>query len=148
MYLNFAILGPIGYISLFPGTLGSLLATISATWVFLSLSTASRAIFIILLFCLGALAADKSETILKKKDPRPVIIDEVFGQFLVFMPFASLHWSDLCLGFILFRLFDIFKPWPIRHSENLFSGGFGIMIDDLLAGIYAAICLGILVLIL
>jgi len=76
-------------------------------------------------------------------DPQFVVIDEVSGQFLTyFLALAAANWKYLLLGFILFRLFDIWKPFPIRRAESL-PGGWGIMADDWLAGVYAAICLWI-----
>ena len=81
------------------------------------------------------------------KDPQFVVIDEVSGQMLAFLTGASalvwlggIRWSIFAAGFVLFRLFDIWKPWPIRKLESL-PGGWGIMADDWLAGIYAAILL-------
>jgi phosphatidylglycerophosphatase A len=73
-----------------------------------------------------------------------VIIDEVVGQWMTFLPFASLSFRDLVLGFLLFRIFDIFKPWPVNISEQWFSHGWSIMIDDICAAIYAVFCLAVL----
>jgi len=73
-----------------------------------------------------------------------VVIDEVAG-FLVTMLLLPISFVNMGLGFILFRFFDIVKPWPVRQAERL-KGGFGIVVDDLLAGVYAHLCLrGILV---
>jgi len=74
-----------------------------------------------------------------KKDPQIVVIDEVSGQFLTYLlALAALNWKYLALGFILFRVFDIWKPFPVRQAESL-PGGWGIMADDWVAAIYAAI---------
>src|SRR5579864_117967 len=74
-----------------------------------------------------------------KKDPQFVVIDEVSGQFLTYLlALAPLNWKYLALGFILFRVFDIWKPFPVRQAESL-PGGWGIMADDWVAAIYAAI---------
>jgi phosphatidylglycerophosphatase A len=73
-----------------------------------------------------------------KKDPQFVVIDEVSGQHLAYLlALAPVNWKYLLLGFILFRLFDIWKPFPARQAESL-PGGWGIMADDWIAGIYAA----------
>ena len=79
-----------------------------------------------------------------KKDPQFVVIDEVSGQMLTYLPLplAPLNWKYLLLGFILFRVFDIWKPFPARQAESL-PGGWGIMADDWIAGIYAALGLWI-----
>ncbi|GAC1681326.1 MAG: hypothetical protein PVS2B2_20000 [Candidatus Acidiferrum sp.] len=78
----------------------------------------------------------------EKEDPQFVVIDEVSGQLLTYyiLPFTLLNWKTWLLGFVFFRLFDIWKPYPIRLLEKL-PGGWGIMADDWLAGIYAAIVL-------
>jgi phosphatidylglycerophosphatase A len=77
------------------------------------------------------------------KDPQFVVIDEVSGQMITyFFPFTVLNWKSLVLGFILFRVFDIWKPFPARQAESL-PGGLGIMADDWIAGIYAALGLWI-----
>lgn len=78
-----------------------------------------------------------------RKDPQFVVIDEVSGQFLAYLvALAPLNWKYLLLGFILFRGFDTWKPFPARQAESL-PGGWGIMTDDWMAGIYAAIGLWI-----
>lgn len=75
------------------------------------------------------------------KDPQFVVVDEVSGQMLTYLfALAPANWKYLLLGFILFRVFDIWKPFPARQAESL-PGGWGIMADDWVAGIYAAICL-------
>jgi phosphatidylglycerophosphatase A len=73
------------------------------------------------------------------KDPQFVVVDEVSGQLLTYLlALAPANWKYLLLGFILFRVFDIWKPFPARQAESL-PGGWGIMADDWVAGIYAAI---------
>jgi len=74
-----------------------------------------------------------------REDPSHVVIDEVAGQMLTLLA-APLHWKALLAGFILFRAFDILKPWPIRKLEAL-PEGTGIVLDDLGAGVYAWLCL-------
>ena len=78
-----------------------------------------------------------------RKDPQFVVIDEVSGQHLTYaLALAPLNWKYLLLGFILFRVFDIWKPFPARQAESL-PGGLGIMADDWIAGLYAALGLWI-----
>jgi len=84
-------------------------------------------------------ASDRTQELLGRTDPSEVVIDEVAG-FLVTMLLLPASWVNMGLGFILFRFFDIVKPWPVRQSERL-KGGFGIVVDDLLAGVYAHLCL-------
>ena len=78
----------------------------------------------------------------RRKDPQFVVIDEVSGQILAYrVAIAPLNWKYLLLGFILFRVFDIWKPFPARQAESL-PGGWGIMADDWVAGFYAAMDCG------
>ena len=90
--------------------------------------------------CVGFAPAAIART--GKNDPCEVVADEFAGQAVTFMGIATITPSQMCvaavLGFFLFRLFDILKPWPIRKLEAL-PGGWGILADDLLAGVYAAI---------
>jgi phosphatidylglycerophosphatase A len=89
----------------------------------------------------GVWASSRAERVLRQKDPRPVIIDEIAGQLVAFLlvPFASTIWTVVA-GFVLFRAFDILKPYPVNRLESL-NSGFGIMADDLGAGAYAALFL-------
>jgi phosphatidylglycerophosphatase A len=101
---------------------------------------------IVLITALGIWAASRTEKILARKDPGIVVVDEVAGQLITFLfiPLGmSLNWWVLVAGFVLFRLFDIWKPYPIRRLEALESG-LGIMADDVLAGVYAATTLTVL----
>jgi len=92
---------------------------------------------------LGVYVAGRAANYAGKKDPQFVVIDEVSGQMIAyFPPFTLLNWKSFLLGFILFRVFDIWKPFPARQAESL-PGGLGIMADDWIAGIYAALGLWI-----
>jgi phosphatidylglycerophosphatase A len=93
----------------------------------------------------GVWAATRVEKLLGRKDPGVVVADEVAGQLIAFL-FVPINagWWAILAGFVLFRLFDIWKPYPIRRLEMLESG-LGVMADDVLAGIYAAIMMSLLV---
>ena len=80
------------------------------------------------------------EKLLNQNDPPEVVIDEVSG-FLLTLFLLPLTWLTLCLGFVLFRFFDIAKPFPIRRLERRLTGGTGVVLDDLLAGLYANLTL-------
>jgi len=96
-------------------------------------------LFAILIAALGVWAANSTANYTSQKDPQFVVIDEVSGQLVTyFLPFTVLNWKYLLLGFILFRVFDIWKPFPARQAEAL-PGGWGIMADDWIAGIYAGL---------
>lgn len=89
---------------------------------------------------------DDAEIYFAQKDPQEVVLDEMLG-FWVTMLFHPFSWSGAVLGFFFFRLFDIMKPYPIRKLEH-FRGGLGIMIDDIIAGVYANITIAIIMLIM
>jgi phosphatidylglycerophosphatase A len=104
--------------------------------------TAGVAVATLIIFIIGWWAA---ATVAKTsiKDPGAIVIDEVAGQWLVLVP-VPLDPLAYALAFILFRIFDIWKPWPARWADRGVKGGLGIMLDDLLAAIYAAAALSVL----
>lgn len=128
----------VGYLPLMPGTFGSLVGI----GVFLLLgSLAPQLIGVVVITWAGIWAASRTERLLRLKDPGKVVVDEVAGQMISLLPLsliASPGRFGIILSFILFRLFDIFKPYPARRFERLRSG-LGIMADDLVAGFYGAI---------
>jgi|SRR5579862_1170013 len=102
---------------------------------------------VIIVSVIGVWAADRTAKYLQTKDPQVVVVDEVAGQLISYLGLATprtfaVNWKYLLLGFILFRVFDIWKPFPARQAESL-PGGLGIMADDWVAGIYAALGLWI-----
>jgi phosphatidylglycerophosphatase A len=130
----------VGYLPLIPGTFGSMVGVaIFLLLVYWPLQVA----FIPLIVVLGIWAASRTERLLGRKDPGKVVVDEVAGQMISLLPLAFLlpdgPWLVwVIVSFNLFRLFDIFKPYPARRFEAL-HGGVGIMADDLVAGVYGAI---------
>ncbi|WP_243546112.1 phosphatidylglycerophosphatase A family protein [Pseudodesulfovibrio tunisiensis] len=139
-----ATLGPIGHLPKAPGTWGSLAAILLAPACFLPAPFWMRIAILILIFGVGTWAASRAETVLDQKDPGCVIIDELLGQWIALLPFQVVSWWVLVLAFVLFRVFDILKPWPVRQAETAFPGGFGVMIDDAVAGGYALLILWLL----
>ncbi len=117
-----------------PGTAGTL-AAIPLILLSNLLGLSGRIILLLIITGIGIWAADRTQNLLKKKDPSAVVIDEVAG-FMVAMLLLPMTWVSLCLAFFLFRAFDVLKPFPIKNLEKL-KGGFGIVLDDLLAGVYA-----------
>jgi len=154
----------LGYLPKAPGTFGSLAGlaiTALSMWPWVFARTPSnltskehivRLAFGILLYQLilaaaiafpGVWAADRVAAYHGQKDPQFVVIDEVSGQQLALvLGFGCVNWKYLALGFILFRAFDIWKPFPARQAESL-PGGWGIMADDWVAAVYAALGLWI-----
>lgn len=121
--------------------MGSLAATLAAPFCFLPLSFPTRLLTLALLFIGGSVCASQAEKELGLKDPGSVVIDELLGQWIVFLPCTGLHWYELLTGFALFRLFDILKPRPVSDAENWLPAGWGVMLDDVIAGLYAMGCL-------
>ncbi len=138
--LNYARLWPAGLSPCAPGTCGSLAALALAPFFFMPLPLWGRLAALLFVLCSGTLAAGRAEVLLGKSDPSEVVIDELLGQWIVFLPFASLALWEYAVAFALFRLFDIIKPWPVRQLEAV-GGGLGIMLDDAAAGLYALFCL-------
>jgi len=164
--LAFATCG-VGYFPIAPGTMGSLVGVglylsiwtgidrvltsnalakrLTALYVFTP-QLACMLVVIFLLTMAGIWAASRAEKLLRKKDPSVVVIDEVAGQMIALLsgPFWLHTWWSIISAFLLFRLFDIWKPYPIRRLERL-EFGLGIMADDVLAGAYALIVNSVLI---
>jgi phosphatidylglycerophosphatase A len=122
-----------------PGTFGTL-AAVPIYWLIQDLSWPLYGIWLVITFALGVYWCDRASRQLGVHDHRGIVWDEFVGYWIT-MFLAPKTWLYMLLGFILFRVFDILKPWPINWLDRELSGGFGIMIDDVLAGIYALIVL-------
>ena len=135
---NLATLGSIGYLRPAPGTIGSLVALVTG-YLIARFSIGVLVAAILAISILGIFAAERYGQITGKKDASEVIIDEVAGQWipLVIIP-LEIKWY--IAAFLLFRFFDISKIGPVGHAETL-TGGVGVMVDDLVAGILAALVL-------
>jgi phosphatidylglycerophosphatase A len=129
-----------GFLPRSPGSWASLLA-LPIAWTIVRLSgVTGLAVATGLAFSLGWWAAATVAKSSDTKDPAAIVIDEVAGQWLVLVP-APLDPLAYALAFLLFRIFDIWKPWPVRWADREAKGGLGIMLDDLLAAIYAVVLL-------
>ncbi|HUT51175.1 MAG TPA: phosphatidylglycerophosphatase A [Alphaproteobacteria bacterium] len=130
-----------------PGTWGSL-AALPFAWLILHyggywwLAGAAVLVFLVGWWASNVYIAGTSAT-----DPGAVVIDEVAGQWLTLLPATTLVWWHWAVGFALFRFFDIVKPWPVGWADRRVKGGFGVMIDDVIAGVYAGALLCGLILI-
>jgi phosphatidylglycerophosphatase A len=132
----------LGLIPVASGTFGSL-AGIPLAVALTHVGPIAHAYILFFFVLLSVWAAGRSAGALENDDPAEVVIDETAGQLLTLflLPPTGLN---LSLGFILFRLFDILKPYPIRRLEKV-RGGAGIVLDDLLAGVYANVCLRLVI---
>lgn len=154
----------VGYLPLMPGTYGSAVGVLiylgvgwieanlgiyllKANWRTEQISAWFHAanLIVFVLFCLlGIWAATRAVRLFKNKDPQQAVVDEVIGQLIVFLfiPF-QFSWTFIVAGFLLFRLFDIWKPYPIDSLQNL-PAGIGVCADDILAGVYGGVCLSVI----
>lgn len=122
-----------------PGTFGSLMA-IPLYLLMMKLSLVPYLIVVAIVCLVGIWICDKSSKLLGVHDHGGIVWDE-FAGFFITMIAAPAGWIWIAIGFALFRLFDIWKPWPISLLDKKIDGGLGIMIDDIVAGVYALICL-------
>lgn len=126
-----------------PGSWGSLAALPFAWAIAGLLGPSALAIAAALLFVIGWWAAEQVTRASGVKDDGAIVVDEVAGQWLT-LSVAPLDPLAYLAGLLLFRLFDIVKPWPARWADRDLGGGLGVMLDDIIAGAYAAACLFIL----
>ena len=153
----------VGYLPLMPGTFGSMVGVaiyFGVVWFDVlagfrfftvgytaeqvsALVWASNSILLVILIIVGIWASGRSIALLGNSDPPEAVVDEVMGQLvtLLFIPQGA-GWVYVLAGFGLFRLFDIWKPYPIDSLQDL-PGGVGVCADDLVAGVYAGMCLSI-----
>ncbi|MEO7325875.1 MAG: phosphatidylglycerophosphatase A [Dokdonella sp.] len=149
-----AILGhPAGWIAsgfgsglspLAPGTAGSAAALLP--WFALrELSWPLFALIVALAFALGVWASNVVIAKLHIEDPGVIVWDEFVGQWIALAPllWIARGWTWIIVAFVLFRLFDVWKPWPVSWADRHVKGGLGVMLDDVIAGIYAAIVIGV-----
>jgi phosphatidylglycerophosphatase A len=127
-----------------PGTVVSALIVLIYKFVLFRLGWVSQALILIVVFFVGVISASRFSAEIRIKDPRCVVIDEACGQ-LAALFLCPASWGFMLAAFVLFRFFDIFKPYPIRKLEDL-PTGWGIMADDLAGGIFAGILINLYVL--
>lgn len=108
--------------------------------VYLGSDRVTFLILIVVLLAPAIWAATRTARLVDREDPGLVVVDEVLGQWVTLLGTTMLDWKSWIAAFVLFRLFDIWKPWPVRNFERL-PDGLGIVSDDLAAGIYAALIL-------
>jgi len=121
-----------------PGTAGSLVALIPWWFVLRGLPIGWYIVVLIAAFAVGVWACDVAGKRLGVEDHRALVWDEFVGQWIA-LCLAPAGWAWMAAGFLMFRLFDIWKPWPIRVADRRVHGGLGVMLDDVLAGVYALI---------
>lgn len=141
-YMFIATGGYSGYLPKAPGTWGSVVGVL--IWLVAGrLALLPYLGLIAVLFILGTICAGAAEKIVDLGDPGIVVIDEIVGQ-LIALTLVPFHPAAVLTAFVLFRLFDILKPFPVGWLDSHIHGGFGIMLDDVVAGVYALVVLHLL----
>jgi phosphatidylglycerophosphatase A len=138
-FLLFATGFGVGYSPIAPGTLGTLI-TIPLYYFLSAIRSPLYEITLIAFIFLSIWISENAETFFGKKDDPRIVIDEMIG-FLIAMLWVPKTTCFIIIGFFLFRFFDILKPFPIRRLERRLKGGFGVVLDDVMAGVYANIVL-------
>ena len=126
-----------------PGTMGTV-AAVPVYLVFIQADFWIYSILTLFVNIVGIWICGKAADLLGEHDFGGIVWDEIAG-FLITMWFVPFSWAAVILGFALFRFFDILKPWPIKWVDKQIEGGFGIMFDDVLAGIFAGVVLLLLI---
>ena len=132
----------VGYLPVAPGTWGSLVALPCGYLIITYISIGALFISSIAIFMIGVWSSNLVLRGTDNEDPPHIVIDEFVGQWLTLIAVpANIFWYFI--AFILFRFFDIFKPWPISWFDKNIKGGFGVMLDDVIAAVFAIIALWI-----
>jgi phosphatidylglycerophosphatase A len=150
--LALATAGGSGFAPFAPGTFGSAFAVLLFVPL-AALGSFGYGLVTLVLFAVGVPASSAAEKIFRKSDDGRIVIDEVVGQLITLLPLVVVpldtglpRYGLLAAGFTLFRLFDIWKPGPVRVLERRVHRGLGVMLDDVAAGVLAAIALSLLIL--
>jgi len=126
-----------------PGTFGTI-AGVPIYLLMQDLGLTSYLVVVLVMFIFGVWICQVTSDALGVEDHGGIVWDEIVG-YLITMTFAPKGWIWVLVGFLAFRLFDIWKPWPIKQLEKRFPGGLGVMVDDVLAAVYALILLQLIV---
>jgi phosphatidylglycerophosphatase A len=122
-----------------PGTFGSVVGLVGA-WFLLELPLLARVAIVAAVIAAGIWICGESARRLNRHDDQRIVLDEIAGVLSTSLVVAEKSFFALALVFVFFRFFDILKPWPIRDVDHSLHGGLGIMLDDLIAALYAAVC--------
>jgi phosphatidylglycerophosphatase A len=138
-----ATAGYVGYFPFAPGTAGSAAGLLFYALVWWTGSPIVEGGLIAALFAAGVWAGTTAERYFGGVDPGPIVLDEVVGMLITLAFIPALGWSGALAGFVIFRIFDVIKPFPAGRLEQL-HGGLGVMADDAMAALYANVCLRLL----
>jgi phosphatidylglycerophosphatase A len=127
----------VGYVPFAPGTFGSLVGVL--LWYLLPDSPSIQVVAIAIVFIIGSWSGSVAERHFRSTDPSPVVLDEVMGMWITLL-MNPVGWQGMTIAFLLFRVFDVIKPYPANKLERL-PGGIGVMADDGMAAVYANLAL-------
>jgi phosphatidylglycerophosphatase A len=131
-----------GYSPVAPGTCGTAV-TVPLAWACRDLDTVTFCSLVAGIIVVGILAAQRADRAWGTEDAQKIVIDEVAGYLVTMIPAPRDHWAPLLAGFIAFRFFDIVKPPPVRWLDDNLPGGWGVVLDDIAAGVMGAIVMGV-----
>jgi phosphatidylglycerophosphatase A len=140
-----ATCGYLGYVPFAPGTFGSAAGLVVFAAVRWSGSTTLELALIVFLLAIGVWSADVAERHFGRVDPGPVVLDEVAG-ILITLALIPVNVTGAIVGFLLFRVLDVIKPWPANRMEAL-PGGLGVMADDAMAAVYGNLIMRLLIIV-
>ena len=146
-----ATVGGIGKFPVGPGTIGTIpgvilwwLTTLLSNSYSLLTITIIQLLLFVLIFYVGLWSSTIAEKVIGKKDPSEVVIDEAVSPLITFLGITTFSWTIVLIGFVLNRIFDIWKPYPINRLQD-FKSGWGIMIDDVASAIVSAVVLRVII---
>lgn len=142
MVLFFATWFCSGLIPFAPGTWGSLAALPFAAALY-SIGPFYSCLFMVFILLVSIPVSGRASKLMKEEDPSAIVIDEAAGIFVTLF-LIPVSWATIVTGFILFRIFDIIKPFPAGLIDKKIKGGTGIVLDDVMAGVYANVCLRVI----
>lgn len=138
----FATVGGIGYLPGGPGTYAAAVAVLPVVWMSHAFSPGARLLILAVVTVLSVFWSERAGRALQESDSSKIVIDEVVGLWFALVLFDALSWPQWLTGFAAFRLFDIWKPWPVGWLDRHVQNGLGVVLDDVAAGLLAIFAVG------
>lgn len=138
----FATVGGIGYVPGGPGTYAAAVAVLPIVWMSFVVPLSLRILILSILTVVSVYWSEQAGRALRESDSSKIVIDEVVGIWFALVLFDALSWPQWLTGFVAFRVFDIWKPWPVGWLDRNVQNGLGVVLDDVAAGLLAIIAVG------